>query len=304
MSFITQLRDGIAELETERNELSAELDSLEDDNSRSAGEITERCDEIAFRAGDISALLEAKNELLAELEKIASDRAAHPTGPNFIRAAEPWSEQSWPVDVRSVSDVDIVRHAHAALEATDERDAAPKAGLEKVTEVLTAGAGTEPGRRARWAVATSNPSYERAFAKLVATRGHLEWSADEQAAYAAVADVSRAMPLTDSAGGFMVPCTLDPAINLTNDGSNSPLRRLATIKLTTTDSLERCYVRGAAPEWVAEAAQVADGSPTLAQTSTPTVLGDAFVPYSFELGMDPPICSPNSVRSLSISPRI
>jgi len=184
----------------------------------------------------------------------------------------------------------IVRHAHAALEATDERDAAPKAGLEKVTEVLTAGAGTEPGRMARWAVARSNPSYERAFAKLVAdpTRGHLEWSADEQAAYAAVADVSRAMSLTDSAGGFMGAFTLDPAISLTNDGSNNPLRRLATIRLTTTDSWNDVTSAGAASEWATEAAQVADGSPTLAQPSIPTVLGDAFVPYSFRLGMDSP----------------
>lgn len=238
-------------------------------------------------------LISAKRERLTELDLLAAERAACP--PSF-RTADPdsptiWNQtQAWAVDVRSVSDGDIVRHARSALEATDAGDGAPKAGLEKVTEVLAGGAGTEPGRMARWTVATSNPAYERAFAKLVAdpTRGHLEWTTVEQAAYAAVADLSRAMSLTDANGGFMVPFTLDPSILLTNDGSNNPLRQLATIKLTTTDTWNGVTSAGAASEWVTEATQVADGSPTPAQPSIPTVLGDSFVPYSFQVGMDAP----------------
>ena len=34
----------------------------------------------------------------------------------------------------------------------------------------------------------------------------------------------------------MIPLTLDPAILLTNDGSNNPLRQLATVKQTTTNA--------------------------------------------------------------------
>lgn len=39
-------------------------------------------------------------------------------------------------------------------------------------------------------------------------------------------------------------------------------------------------------EWLAEAAQAADASPTLAQPNIPVHKGSAFVPYSYEVGMD------------------
>ncbi len=58
--------------------------------------------------------------------------------------------------------------------------------------------------------------YERAFAKLVGnpTQGHLEWTPEEGDAYRRVAEVQteqRAMSTTDSAGGYIIPLTLDPA---------------------------------------------------------------------------------------------
>ena len=67
----------------------------------------------------------------------------------------------------------------------------------------------------RYAVAAGSEAYERAFAKLVAnpTQGHLEWTADEGDAYRAVAAVQaeqRAMSTTDTAGGYLIPLTLDP----------------------------------------------------------------------------------------------
>jgi HK97 family phage major capsid protein len=43
---------------------------------------------------------------------------------------------------------------------------------------------------------------------------------------------------------------------------------------------------GATSEWKTEGSQVADGSPTLGDPSIPVYFGDAFVPYSFEVGMD------------------
>lgn len=241
--------------------------------------------------------LTAISARLAELKEIQAARAvAWSHTPAFVdtdgsgRSLQFMQRtNAWATDARSLSDTDALRHARAALDATQARAGrVPEQGLAKVADVLSNGAGAEPGRIARWTIAASNPAYETAFAKMLIdpVRGHLEWDAAEQAAYTAVAELQRAMSLTSANGGYMVPFTLDPAIMLTNDGSNNPLRKLATVKLTTTNSWNGITSAGATAEWKSEAAQVADGSPTLAQPSIPTFFGDSFVPYSFEWGMD------------------
>jgi predicted phage gp36 major capsid-like protein len=84
----------------------------------------------------------------------------------------------------------------------------------------------------RWATAAGAPEYRGAFSKVLADpeRGHLLWNEAEAEAYRQVAGVQSElevhnMSTTGSAGGYMIPLTLDPAIMLTNDGSNNPLRR-------------------------------------------------------------------------------
>ncbi len=242
----------------------------------------------------LAADLTAVTERLAELTTIQAMREAAASNsplttvgsnsPQFMQRTTAWS-----VDARSMSDNDAVNHARAALDATHTRATqVPEQGLAKVVDVIANGLGAEPGRIARWTIAASNPAYETAFAKMLTdpTRGHLEWSTEERNAYTAVAELSRAMSLTAGNGGYMVPFTLDPSIMLTNDGSSNPLRRLATVKLTTTNAWQGITSAGATSEWKTEAAQVADGSPTIAQPSIPTFFGDSFVPYSFEYGMD------------------
>ena len=241
----------------------------------------------------LAADLTATNARLTELKQIKADRdAVAQLLPNFAGGSGPQFMQrttAWSVDARSLSDGDALSHARAALDATQTRAAkVPEQGVAKVVDVIANGTGAEPGRIARWAIAASNPAYETAFAKMLIdpTRGHLEWSTDERNAYTAVAELSRTMSLTVGAGGYMVPFTLDPSIMLTNDGSSNPLRRLATVKLTKTNSWNGITSAGATAEWKSEESEVADGSPTIAQPSIPTFFGDAFVPYSFEFSTD------------------
>jgi HK97 family phage major capsid protein len=80
--------------------------------------------------------------------------------------------------------------------------------------------------------------------------------------------------------------TLDPAILLTNDGSNNPLRQLATVKQTMTGQWRGITSAGAMAEWKAGLAEAADASPTIAEPEITIHAGDAFVPYSYEIGMD------------------
>lgn len=84
----------------------------------------------------------------------------------------------------------------------------------------------------------------------------------------------------------MVPFTLDPAVNITSNGSINPLREISRVVQIATDTWNGLTSAGVQSEWTAEAAEVADASPTLAQPSIPVYKGDAFVPFSFEIGMD------------------
>lgn len=94
------------------------------------------------------------------------------------------------------------------------------------------------------------------------------------------------MSLTDNAGGYMVPFQLDPAVILTSAGSINPLRRISRVVTATGDTWHGVSSEGVTAEWIAEATEVADATPTLAQPEVPVHKGDAFVPYSFEVGMD------------------
>ncbi len=121
-------------------------------------------------------------------------------------------------------------------------------------------------------------------------RGHLLWSRDEQHAYRVVSEVQAemrtAMSTTAGNGGYMLPLVLDPSIRLTNAGSNNPLRQLATVEQTTSNQWQGVTSAGATSEWKTEGSQAADGAPTIGGPSIPVFLGDSFVPYSYEVGMD------------------
>lgn len=139
---------------------------------------------------------------------------------------------------------------------------------------------------ARWVLTAGDEHYRSAFAKIIRnpSMGHFEWDDRERAAFGRAQEYMRAMAISpDSAGGYLVPFTLDPSIILTNTGtSNTRLRDAFTVKTIATDSWNGVSSAGVTAEWAAEAAEVADASPTLVQPSIPVHRGDAFVPFSFE----------------------
>lgn len=181
--------------------------------------------------------------------------------------------------------------AMRTLDAIVKDDRLAARGAELIENLMSTGPGMSQTWTQRWAAATGSEHYERAFAKKLADpdNGQLTWTTEEAAAWRAVAAVQneqRAMSLTDTAGGFMVPLTLDPAVLLTSNGSINPLRSLARVVQTATDAWSGITSAGVTAEWIAEAAEVADASPTLANPSIPVHKGDAFVPFSFEVEGD------------------
>jgi HK97 family phage major capsid protein len=180
---------------------------------------------------------------------------------------------------RRVIDAAAVRH----------KGAVPDDAFQTVTALVER---PDPqGWAARWATVTGDPHYETAFAKLLADpdRGHLTWTAKEADAYRKVAAFGaevKAMGLSDTTGGFLVPLTLDPAVLLTSAGSVNPLRQIARVDTTVTDQKAFVTSAGVTAEWLSEAAEAADAAPTVAQPNVPVHKGAAFVPFSYEVGMD------------------
>ncbi|MFV8312163.1 phage major capsid protein [Mycobacteroides chelonae] len=186
---------------------------------------------------------------------------------------------------------DRLSEAMRTLERAVSSDRLNARGAELVEDLMRTGTPLAQTWMQRYTSAAGSEHYERAFAKLVAnpTQGHLEWTPEEADAYRAVSMVQteqRAMSTTDSAGGYMIPLTLDPAIMLTSSGSINPLRQISRVVQTATDTWQGVTSAGVSAEWTAEAAEVADASPTLGNPSIPVHKGDAFVPFSFEVQGD------------------
>lgn len=143
----------------------------------------------------------------------------------------------------------------------------------------------------RWLAATGNRDYLGAFVKRVSNpvAGHTTWTDREAAAWreaAAVAAEQRAMGLVDTAGGFLIPAALDPAILLSGDGSTNPIRQVARVVQTTSEVWRGVTSEGAEAHWYSEAQEVSDDSPTLAQPAVPSYRGSCWIPFSLEIEGD------------------
>ncbi len=130
-------------------------------------------------------------------------------------------------------------------------------------------------RIAKLCLATSSPEYMRAWSKCAAGKSHM-LSQDEQRA------LERAMSLTDSAGGYLVPFQLDPTVIITANGSRNQIREVARQVVATGDLWNGVSSGAVSWSWDAEAAEVSDDSTTFAQPSVPIYKAAGFVPISIE----------------------
>lgn len=134
---------------------------------------------------------------------------------------------------------------------------------------------------ARLTLAASSPAYMRAFAKAATNRLH-ELEPTESRAL----EMVRAMSLTDSAGGFLVPFQLDPTVIITANGSLNEIRRIARQVVATGDVWSGVSAGAVSWSWDAEATQVSDDAPTFAQPTIPIYKAAGFVPVSIEALQD------------------
>jgi HK97 family phage major capsid protein len=139
--------------------------------------------------------------------------------------------------------------------------------------------------------AVGNPHYRSAFGKIIfdPTFAHLRFTPEESEAIQVVNRVGteRGMTVgTGSQGGFALPFTLDPSVLLTSSGALNPIRSVARQITVSTDQWKGVSSTGVTASYDAEAAEVSDDTPTLAQPVIDCAMGRAFVPYSIEIGQD------------------
>ena len=139
---------------------------------------------------------------------------------------------------------------------------------------------SEDGRIAKMALLTSHPDYVRAFNKMARNPQNANLSVAENQA------VERAMSLTDSAGGFLVPFQLDPAVIITSDGSLNQIRQAARQVVATGDVWNGVSSGAVSWSWDAEAEQASDDATTFAQPSISIHKAVGFVPISLEALQD------------------
>ncbi len=142
---------------------------------------------------------------------------------------------------------------------------------------------------AQRALITDSDAYHQAFLKGIMGQHHL-FTPEERAAAAAYHELERraASEGTMSAGGYGVPILIDPTIVLTSGALDAPILSIAKTVTITTDQWKGVTSTGLVFEYTAEAAVVADKTPTLAQPTIPVYRADGFIPYSFEIGQDYP----------------
>lgn len=251
----------------EFNELRAAFDEEREQRSKVAEERAELLAALRSTDGQALQVEVAQTEPGDDQRRDAGFQIQKRNDPYDLTTLTPYASRS---ELRS--------RAMTAIEQTSHTDDSAKeaavATLSNVREDPT-------GIVAKRMLATGTEEYRSAFAKIMANRQYAVTPEESIA-------VERAASLTDASGGFAIPFTLDPSIILTNVGAVSPMRQICRVVQIATDSWQGITSAGVTASYAAEASEVDDDAPTLAQPAIPVHRADAFVPYSFEIGMDWP----------------
>jgi len=264
-----EIRSRLVELDT-----AAAGEDLADEARSEWTKLETEADELVER----HAALEARAATVRKLAEIPTAKVSgdsHRTAPNVQRdAGDPFDLSEVRTFGRSPREVgkELRDRAMRVIERTkfvkDEH-------RERAVELLERN-DTRDGALARHMIATGSDAYRDAWSKKMV--GETDFSDEERQALT----TERAMSLTSANGGYAVPFILDPTIILTNSGTINPLRQISRVRTTVASNWHGITSAGVTASFSAEAAQVADGAPTLAQPTINPEKAQAFVPASIE----------------------
>jgi HK97 family phage major capsid protein len=267
----TAIEARLAELDTEHagqvmpDEARAEWDRLEEEHERNVTTL----EELRYRRERVQGL------------SADEDRREDGTSFHTQRAGVARGEDIWDLTTVRSSFANPAQAAgelrDRAMRAVEQSDFphedADQDAVRKRIERLLVTAETERGDVSRHLLVTGSPEYRRAFGKAVAGQ---PLSDGEQ----------RALSLAGASGGYAVPFQLDPTIIPTSNGSVNPYRAISRVETISGSEWKGVSSDGVVATRALEAAQVADGSPTLAQPAVKVEKVHAFVPFSIELDQD------------------
>lgn len=280
------------------NDLAGELEALraEVDELANAEELT---DEQSARFDEAMGEFETKkaehDALVARAERVEAIRAATVTvepgdGPTFTPVITADRDI---FDQRSVTDLTFRASVLDDRGASDEIIGRAKEAIETARAVHLDDDGrhaatllverTENPEIAAHILKTGSPAYHEAFRAYM--RGNFAVASEYPEQFRA------AMSLTGSAGGFLVPFTLDPTIVLTNVGASNPFRKIADQVSITTDDWNGVTSAGVTAEWLGEGSEAADASPTFTQPTITAHKAAAYLQASIEVTQDSNIAS-------------
>lgn len=289
----------LEEIEAQQEVIRARLRELEQMGEPDGDEVT-RSQTLADWAAEVDELTDLYDELEEEAqplraereqqiararrreEILAAARAGNRTesgdgssrrGPEVMQRVDPWDTDPELVRSRRLDANDVISRAKKAAEIAPRH--LSDEGRHGIISRLDEG-DREAAEIARHMLLTGSPEYHEQFREFIASCGKVYGP-----------EIARAVALSpDTAGGALVPFTLDPTIILANAGIEGSIRSLATIKQITTDSWNGVTSQGVTAGWLAEGAAGSDNSPSFAQPTITPHKAHAWVVGTYEVLAD------------------
>lgn len=166
------------------------------------------------------------------------------------------------------------------------RSTAPDVAKQRATALLDAH--PDDAASAGWARTASNPVYRKAFEKVIRNpeAGPLLLDDDERRAFGEAQEARAALAITSGTGGLLMPFELDPTVVIGNAGVTSPIRQIARTEVISTMTWHGVSSAGVQAEWLSEAAEASDNTPSFSQPIVHTHKASAYVEASIEFSQD------------------
>jgi HK97 family phage major capsid protein len=266
--------------DAERDALSGEAIAINEHRLR-----LERADDLAKGRGRGRYQLEGEGDGIGARSGDDYDRDSL-TEPDSAedqrRYRNPWDLSEVRMYGRDPGEVSAELHARA-LSAIEKMPVANDRIRSAATHIIER-FDSRDSKLARLCLVTSKPAYVRAWSKLARNEAHT-LTVDEQRALADVQEF-RAMSLTDSAGGFLIPFQLDSTLIITSRGVRSDIRQVARQVVATTDIWHGVSSSNVSWSFDPEGTEVSDDSTVFAQPTIPNYMARGFVPISIEAMAD------------------
>ncbi len=274
---LNEITERLEEIRSELTDLHGQ-DELTDDDSVRFEALSSEWDEL----DEQRTALQAREDKMNEIRNAALDPQNVQSGadapPVVNRDKVPWDYD----EIRSINDgAELRSRALSAIEKTPRLSDNQR---QKATEWLDTLSDEDHNSKAlRHILTVASPEYARAFNTMLQSFVRSGVTNGPGAEF-----LTRAMSLTDAAGGYAVPLPIDPTIIVNDDGTESPFRMISTVKQITADSLRTVSTTAVSASWDGEAGEVSDDATTFANIDITPYKAQAFVPFSIEIGQDFP----------------